>query len=29
LPVGLPLRFRLLPHADGRVGFAYEPEATP
>lgn len=29
LPVGLPLRFRLLPHADGRVGFAYAPETTP
>lgn len=25
LRVGQPLRFRLLPRADGRIGFAYEP----
>ena len=29
LPVGSPLRFCLLPRADGRVGFAYAPEETP
>jgi uncharacterized OB-fold protein len=29
LRVGLRLRFRLLPRADGRVGFAYEPAEAP
>ncbi len=29
LAPGMPLRFRLLTHADGRVGFAYEPSGNP